>query len=258
MNTKDIFSRQTLCNRIGPGGQEKLELARVVLVGAGGLGSWAAELLARCGVGHIRLIDDDVVEYSNLARQAMYTRNDAEKQTPKVTAAAKRLAEINPDCFVEPVRYRLGETNANTLLSAFNVVLDATDDWKTRFIINSWCVENNVPWVFGGVVATVGQVLPIIPHRTACLACIFHSPPKAADELASKASVQGVIGPAVAAIASLQAAMTVRLITGDHTDLPCLTSIDCWDLSSQKLNTEQPNPLCHVCGRRGDMNEREK
>lgn len=253
MKKTDIFSRQILCNRIGPGGQEKLERSRVVLVGAGGLGSWAAELLARCGVGHMRLIDDDAVEYSNLARQGMYTRRDAEHHTPKVAAAAKRLAEINPDCVVEPIKTRLVAANVNTLLSAFNVVVDATDDWKTRFVINSWCVENNVPWVFGGVIATIGQVLPIIPHRTACLACIFHSPPEYADEQANKASEKGVIGPAVAAIASLQAAMTLRLITGDHTNPPFLTSIDCWDLSSQRLNTEQPNPLCHICGKRGDM-----
>lgn len=251
MNAKDIYSRQVLCKRIGPLGQEKLERARVVLVGAGGLGSWAAELLARCGVGYIRLVDDDVVEYSNLARQGMYTRRDAEENTPKVTAAARRLAEINPGCVVEPVMARVDADNTRTLLSAFDVVIDATDDWKTRFVINSWCVEHGVPWVFGGVVGTAGQVMAVIPHRTACLSCIYDAPPDEQQELANKASVQGVVGPAVAAIAAMQAAQAVRIITGDG-EAPCLMHVDCWDLSVQKLNTEKPNQLCPVCGKPGE------
>jgi len=242
-----------LFSRIGRAGQDRLACARVAMVGMGGLGSWGAELLARCGVGYLRLIDCDVVEYSNLARQAMYTRRDADENIPKVTAAAKRLTEINPSCTVEPVMARLDAANAGTLLSAFDVVLDATDDWQTRFVINSWCVANNVPWVFGGVVASVGQVMPIMPHRTACLACIYDSPPDKPQEQANKASAVGVIGPAVAAVAALQTAQAVRIITGDKNNSTCLFHLDCWDLSTQKIVTEKPNPLCRVCGGRGEM-----
>lgn len=255
MNEKDIYSRQVLCGRIGQVGQRKLSAGRAVLIGAGGLGSWAAELLARCGVGYIRLIDDDVVEYSNLARQGMYTLADAEENAPKVTAATERIADINPDCVVEPIMARLDETNTRTLLSGFDVVLDATDDWKTRFVINLWCVENSVPWIFGGVVSTAGQVMTVIPHKTACLGCIYDAPPDESEELANKASVRGVIGPAVATIAALQAAQAVRIITGDKSDPPGFMSIDCWNFSTQKLNTEKPNPNCRICGGRGEKNE---
>lgn len=250
----NLYSRQELFAPFGKAGQQKLASSRIVIVGAGGLGSWVSELLARAGVGYIRLIDDDRVDYSNLPRQAMYTRQNAANGELKVTAAYQRLTEINPDIVLEPLDARVETDTAYALLSAFDVIIDATDSWESRFIINDFAVQKNIKWVFAGVVQSQGQIMPIIPGQTACLRCIFESAPQSDVEQANKASAVGVLGPAVSAIASLEALAAIKLLCDD--DPPAdLTHFDLWKLTSHSINTQKPSPACICCGKRKDIQQ---
>lgn len=171
------YSRQIVFRDLGLEGQRKLMSGRVLVVGAGGLGTWAAELLTRAGVGLLRLADDDKVDLTNIHRQGLYDESDAEASKPKVQAAAERLARINAGAAIETINTRLERTNIDSLAGDVDVILDGTDNFATRFLINDYAVKYGKPWIFAGVVGAEGQMMTIVPGRTPCLRCIMDSPP---------------------------------------------------------------------------------
>lgn len=230
------YHRQMQFAPLGVGAQRALGAARVAVVGVGGLGSWAAELLARAGVGHLRLIDDDTVDVENLHRQSLYDQRDADRGRPKVDAAADCLGRINPDVELEPVRRRLDAAGAEELLASVDLILDGTDNFPTRFVLNDYAVRERIPWVFAGVVAAEGQVMPVVPGRTACLRCVFDTPPpRCADPTCRTV---GVLGPAVATVASLQAVEAVKILAGQLDQVSqCLLKVDLWNNTTQRIGT---------------------
>ncbi|MFP4053102.1 MAG: HesA/MoeB/ThiF family protein [Phycisphaerae bacterium] len=210
------FSRQTAFAPLGPAGQRRLEAARVLLVGAGGLGSWMAELLARSGIGFLRLVDDDCVSDTNLHRQTLYTPGDAGNSTLKVHAAARALGQIAPHTRVEARPVRLTAQNAPVLADGVDVLLDGTDNFLTRFILNDLAVRSGRAWVFAGAAGAAGQVMAIRPGRTACLRCLYESPPPPEMEL--NAQSVGIIAPIVSAIAAIAVGKVIRLLAKEEAD----------------------------------------
>jgi molybdopterin-synthase adenylyltransferase len=241
------YIRQESFAPLGPAGQQRLGDSRVAIVGLGGLGSWLAELLARAGVGMLRLIDDDRVDWTNLARQAMYTQTDATSSQPKVAAAATRLAEINSTVAIEPCTVRLSANNAQPLLSDVDLLLDATDTWASRFLLNDLAVAHAKPWVLAGVVGCTGQFGAFLPGR-ACLQCVIESPPPPELEDQYRAVTAGVLGPAVAAIAARQACLAMQILTGPPSTV-CdeLISEDFWQNTTARISLARPAEDCPCC-----------
>lgn len=241
-NYNGRYQRQELFTSFGEVGQAKLCAASALIVGAGGLGSWAAELLARSGCGTLRLVDDDVVDWSNLARQGMYTEFDAIDGTPKVLAAATRISQINSNVNVEAIISRVTSENVAEFAAGADVIIDGTDDWGSRFLLNDFAVSSGKPWIFAGIVAAQGQVMTVIPGKSACLRCVYETPPPADSELAMKASAIGVLGGAVAAIASIEAVEAVKILSGNTDNVsPYLTKLDLWTNRVQQLTISSKN-----------------
>src|ERR1044072_6330980 len=171
------YSRQILFNGIGKEGQQRLLESRVLIVGCGALGSAHAESLARAGVGKLRIADRDFVESSNLQRQTMFTERDAAERIPKAIAAANHIHELNGDIEVEPEVTDVNHSNIERLLSDCDVVLDGTDNFATRYLINDACVKHAVNWIYGAAVGSYGVTMTIRPHQTPCLRCMFEEAP---------------------------------------------------------------------------------
>ncbi len=241
------YSRQTLFAGLGVAGQTRLREASAVIVGVGGLGSWIAELLARAGVGRLRLIDSDRVDWTNLHRQAMYTQADAHAETPKAAAAAARIAEINSQVRVEPVVDRLTASNVADLLGGADAIVDGTDNFATRFLINDFALRHTVAWVFGGVVRAEGQVMTVPADRPGCLRCVYPDPPP--PKTVQRADTAGVIGPAVATIAALQATEAMKILAGlSETIRPHLLKLDLWTNRVQAIDLAgAADPACPCC-----------
>lgn len=232
------YERQMIFPGLGLSGQRRLGGAKALIVGLGGLGSWTAELLARCGVGALRLVDDDKVDLTNLHRQALYGQAHAEAGVVKVAAAAERLGQINSQVMVEPIETRLDKSNVTSLADGCDLILDGTDNFLTRFIINDYAVRSSTPWIFAGVVSAEAQTMTIAPPKTPCLRCVFDSPPPACLDPACRTA--GVIGPAVSAIASIQAAEAMKILAGrDEQISPYLLKIDLWDNSIQRVDVSK-------------------
>ena len=251
------YSRQIQFEGLGPAGQRRLAAGRALIVGVGGLGSWVAELLARSGVGFLRLVDDDRVDLTNLHRQTMYDTADAEIKVPKVRAAARHLARINSAVTIECVQERLSTANVDTLAGDVDVIVDGTDNFAARFLLNDFAVLASKPWVFAGVVGAEAQVMTIVPGKTACLRCIFEAPPPPCVEPTCRTT--GVLPAAVAAIASIQAMEATKILAG-HRELvsPYLLKFDLWTNALQRIDTtrsaaDTPCPCCR--GRRFDFLE---
>lgn len=219
------YARHMVLEEIGEEGQRRLQSARVVVVGLGALGGHIATHLARAGVGYIRLIDRDIVEEENLQRQVLYGEDDVRAGLPKAVAAARRLASINSSIKVDPQIADLSSSNAHTLLSDCEVVLDGTDNLETRFLINDFCIRYGVPWVFGAVLATSGLVAPIIPEKTPCLRCIFKQIPPPA--VLPTCQTYGVLNTAPALVAALQTTLAYRIMLGKPIN-PKLLFVDIW------------------------------
>jgi molybdopterin/thiamine biosynthesis adenylyltransferase len=208
----DRYSRQLLFAPIGESGQIKLGAARVAIVGMGALGTVLANHMARAGVGFIRLIDRDFVEASNLQRQMLYDEADAAASEPKAMAAARRLREANSQITLEPVVTDLNATNAEALLSDVSLILDGTDNFSARFLINDVSVKHRIPWIYGGAVSSRGVSLTVIPGETPCLRCLFGQPP--AQGTTETCDTAGVIGSIIHTVASHQAVEAMKLLVG--------------------------------------------
>ncbi len=239
----DRYSRQILFPGIGEAGQRKLAAARVVIAGCGALGSFLAGALARAGVGSLRIIDRDYVELSNLQRQWLFEESDAAEALPKAVAAARRIAAINSTIEVEPVAADLTAENAAELLSGAALVLDGTDNFETRFLINDWCVSTSTPWIYGAAVASYGLTMAVVPRSTACLACLYPEPPAGSQPTCETA---GVLGPLTSVIASLQAAAALKLLAGAPLD-GTITTVDVWTGAIRQIAGHPPDPSCRVC-----------
>jgi adenylyltransferase/sulfurtransferase len=246
----DRYVRQEQFAPFGAGGQRRLGEACALIVGVGGLGSGASSLLVRAGVGRLRLVDDDRVDWTNLARQCMYTQADAESGRLKAQAAGEALAAINADVEVEARAMRATAETLGELAEGVDVIIDGSDDWRTRFLMNDYAVCHGRPWVWGGVVECVGQVMTILPGETACLQCLYDEPPPAEKEQAMKASSRGVLGPAVSMIASIQAAEAIKILSGCQADVRRgLWQMDLWAGRLQTLEARR-DPQCPCCGNR--------
>src|SRR5688500_10559282 len=173
------YSRQILFPEIGKAGQEKLLNARVLLVGCGALGASHAEMLARAGVGHLRIVDRDFVEFTNLQRQTLYKESDAAERLPKAIAAKTRIAEINSDIEVEAIIADVNNSNIESLIEGVDLVLDGTDNFQIRYLLNDACVKHKITWIYGAAVSSYGTTMTIIPGATPCLRCIFNEMPDA-------------------------------------------------------------------------------
>lgn len=208
----DRYSRQTRFAPLGPDGQAKLAAARVAVVGCGALGSVVAMTLARAGVGFLRLIDRDIPELSNLPRQVLFDEADVAAGLPKAVAAAGRLATINSQIAIEPVVADLSAANAADLLGGCDVIVDGSDNFEARFLVNEVACRRRVPWVHGGAIGAEGRVLAIVPGRTACLRCLIPEPP-AAGSLPT-CDTAGIIGPAAVVVGAVEAAEAIKLVVG--------------------------------------------
>ena len=246
-HNSERYSRQVLFNGIGKEGQEKLSQSRVVIIGCGALGSSQAEALARAGIGNLRIVDRDFVEFSNLQRQTMFTESDAVERLPKAIACANRIREINSDIAVEPEVADVNHSNIERLISDIDVVIDGTDNFGTRYLINDACVKHEVDWVYGAAVGSYGVTMTIRPHKTPCLRCIFPEAPPAAS--APTCDTTGVIMPVISIVASVQVTETLKLLTGKPGDLHnSLMQFDVWRNEWRKISIGQPLPECATCG----------
>jgi molybdopterin-synthase adenylyltransferase len=239
------YSRQMLLPQIGRPGQEKLASARIGLVGCGGLGSVIASYLVRAGVGFLRIVDGDYPELHNLPRQVLYTEADVARRVPKAEAAAAYLRTVNSQAVVEP---RVGILDQDTLpgfADDLDLLVDGTDNFPTRFILNDYAVGRSIPWVYGGVVGTTGMSMTIVPGEGPCLRCLIRDLPS--REQSPTADVVGVLGTAVAVIASVQATEAIKLVVDPAARSRHLLALDVWDLTFERLEVSR-DPGCSCCG----------
>src|ERR671912_1327299 len=211
------YSRQILFEGIGEAGQRRLREASVLVVGCGALGSAQVEMLARAGVGHLVVVDRDFVEESNLQRQTMFTERDARDRVPKAVAAARRVAEVNSEVVCEAEVADVNRSNVERLVEGCEVVLDGTDNFATRFLVNDACVKHGVPWVYGAAVGSYGVTLTVRPHLTPCLRCVFPEVPAAGS--APTCDTAGVIMPIISVVAAVQVSEALKLITNQTESL---------------------------------------
>ena len=245
----DRYSRQILFAPIGAEGQARIRAARVLLTGCGGLGAEAASLLARAGVGCLRIVDRDVVELTNLQRQALFDESDVRGCAPKAVAAARHLAAINAEVAVEPVVADLHAGNVGDLLQGVDLVVDGFDNFEGRYLLNDACVRGEVPWVHGACVGGYGVSTLIVPGRTPCFRCLQPEIPPAGST--PTCDTVGILGPAAHLIAALEVAQALRwLVTREAPEPAVLVSVDVWDLRFQHVDLPARDPRCPCCGER--------
>src|SRR2546430_15699021 len=208
----DRYSRQMRFPGIGEDGQKRLLDSHVTLCGCGALGTVLANALVRAGVGHLRLIDRDFIETNNLQRQVLFDEHDVAENIPKAEAAARKLAAINSSVYVEPVVTDIDRTNIVELTKDADLILDGTDNFEIRYLINDIAVKLGKPWVYGGSIGSHGQTMTILPGQTPCLRCVFEAAPAPGE--AGTCETAGVLGPVVSIIASVQATECFKLLTG--------------------------------------------
>jgi adenylyltransferase/sulfurtransferase len=242
---KERYSRQILFPGLGEEGQERIGKAAICIVGCGALGSFQAEALARAGVGRLRLIDRDYVDYTNLQRQWLYDESDAQNESPKAIAAARRLQQINSHVQVDALVKDLTPSNAEELASEFDITLDGTDNFETRYLINDLSVKLKKPWVYGAAVASYGVVMPVVPGKGPCLACVY---PEAPGGLQPTCDVNGVLAAVTASVAALQVAMVLRLIAGWADFAAFIHTMDVWQGTNKRVAAGEPDAACRVCG----------
>jgi molybdopterin/thiamine biosynthesis adenylyltransferase len=246
----DRYSRQILFRGIGPEGQRKLAAARVAVVGCGATGSALAALLARAGVGTLRIIDRDYVEPSNLQRQSLFDENDAAESLPKAIAAGRKIASFNSQIRVEPKAEDLVPSNIEALLEGMSLILDGTDNFETRYLLNDYALSCSLPWIYSAAVGSYAVTLNIVPGQSACLACIFPDSPHGVVETCE---TSGILNSAVNLVASVAATEALKLLVGGpssphlrHT----LLSFDVWTNQHAEISALKPQVGCRACDQR--------
>jgi molybdopterin-synthase adenylyltransferase len=242
------YSRQALFAGIGPEGQEKLLRAHAAVVGVGATGAAAASLLARAGVGTLTLIDRDFVEESNLQRQVLFDEADAREALPKAEAARRRIAAFNSEIAVRAHVADLVPDNVHALLRDADIVLDATDNFETRYLLNDYAVEQRKPWIYAAAVGGYAVTMNIVPGDTACLACVFPEPPGGAVETCDTA---GILNTAVNLAASVEVTEALKWMVGARAAMRrTLLSCDVWSSEWSEVAAGQARADCVVCGER--------
>jgi molybdopterin/thiamine biosynthesis adenylyltransferase len=240
------YSRQERFLGLGPDGQTRIRAAEVAIVGVGALGSVLAEMMARAGVGRLTLVDRDYVEASNLQRQSLFTEEDAERGLPKAVAAAARLRAINSEVEVRPVVADFATDHAHDLLGTPSLVLDGTDNFEARFLLNDVCLRAGVPWVYGACVGAHGLALLVRPHVSPCLRCVLGDKP--APGSGPTCDTAGVVSPIVHVIAGLQAAEALKVLAGRaESFLPGLVTVDLWSSVFEVMDLRGRAPWCPAC-----------
>jgi adenylyltransferase/sulfurtransferase len=233
---------------LGEAGQAKIRASSVAIVGCGALGTVQAEAMARAGVGRLRIIDRDFVEWSNLQRQFLFEEADAAEALPKAVAATRRLARVNSEVAVESMVADLTAANVEDLFENIDLILDGTDNFETRFLINDAAVERGIPWVYGAAVGSYGIKLAIVPARTACFRCVYPEPPQGAQPTCE---TEGVLAPVTATIAALQVADALKMLAqGADAVAARLTTVDVWTGTIRQLAPPARDADCPCCVRR--------
>jgi len=244
------YSRQILFRGIGEAGQKKLAQARNAIVGCGATGSALAGLLARAGIGRLRIIDRDYVEPSNLQRQSLFDEADAAESLPKAIAAARKISAINSQIVVEPKVEDLVPSNIETLLDGMDIILDGTDNFETRYLINDFAVERSRPWIYSAAVGSYAVTLNVIPGKTACLACILPESPRGMVETCE---TSGILNSAVNLVASIAATEVLKMVVsgpGTSSLRRTLLSFDLWTNEHAEISAAKPRSGCRTCGDR--------
>ena len=244
------YSRQILFAGIGAEGQRKLAAARVAIIGCGATGSALATLLARAGVGTLRIIDRDFVEPSNLQRQSLFDEKDAAESLPKAIAAARKITAFNSQILVEPKVEDLIPANIEASLEGMSLLLDGTDNFETRYLINDFAIERSLPWIYSAAVGSYAVSLNVLPGQTACLACIFPDSPRGMVETCE---TSGILNSAVNFVASVAATEALKLLVAGANAAHLrrtLLSFDLWTNEHAEISAAKPRPGCRACGDR--------
>lgn len=242
------YCRQISFAGLGEAGQQRLGESRVAIIGCGALGGFQAGALARAGVGYLRIVDRDCVELVNLQRQWLFDEHDAAEGQPKAVAAARHLAKVNSGVQVAPVVADLTPSNAEELLEGVDLLLDGTDNFQTRYLINDFAVKEGVPWIYGAAVASYGLTMPVLPGRTACLKCVYPQPPAGPQPTAETA---GVLNAVTAAIAAIQVGDALKILAGQADAVAArITSVDVWSGTVRQVRQLAPVADCPACGQR--------
>jgi molybdopterin/thiamine biosynthesis adenylyltransferase len=247
---EERYSRQILFRGIGAEGQRRLATGRVAIVGCGATGSALASLLARAGVGVLRIIDRDYVEPSNLQRQALFEEQDAAESLPKAIAAVRRIGSFNSEIVVESRVEDLVPSNIEVLLDGMDVILDGTDNFETRYLVNDYAVKSSLPWIYTAAVGSYGVTLNVLPGETACLACIFPDSPRGMVETCE---TSGILNTAVNLVAAIAATEAVKLLVGGEAAgrlRKTLLSFDVWTNEHAEIAAAKPRVGCRACGER--------
>ncbi len=244
---REKYSRQILFQPIGPEGQEKLLRAKVVIIGCGALGTAQANALVRAGLGTLRIVDRDTVEESNLQRQMLFDEADAAENLPKAVAAERKLKRINSEVRIEGIVADADSRNLEELVAGFQLILDGTDNFETRYLLNDVAVKLGIPWIYGAVVASYAATLTVLPGRTPCLACIFPKPPEGMQDTCDTV---GVIAPAVTWAAAVQVTEAWKILLGRTEELHgALLAYDVWKNQIQQVKPKI-DPRCPACRQR--------
>ena len=243
----DRYSRQIRFSPLGPEGQARLAAATVAIVGCGALGTFHAAALARAGVGRLKILDRDVVEWTNLQRQWLFDEQDAREQSPKAAAAAAKIALFNSEIAVEALAVDLNASNIEDLLEGVDLILDATDNFETRFLLNDFAIERGIPWIYGAAVGSYGLSFPILPGIGPCLRCLYPEAPVGAQPTCETA---GVLNTITSLIAAWQSALATKLLTSGAASLPLrLATFDTWSFETRQIAVSV-DPDCPCCQRR--------
>lgn len=245
---RERYSRQILFAGIGEAGQEALLHSHAAIVGCGALGSFHAAALARAGVGRLTIVDRDYVEASNLHRQWLFEEADAAEGLPKAVAAERRIRRMNSSIAARGVIADLTASNVQELLGDADVILDGTDNFETRYLLNDFAVSRGRPWIYGAAVGSYGLAMPVVPGRTACLRCVYPDPPAGAQPTCETA---GVLNAAISAVASFQVADALKLLAGRADMVRArITTIDVWSGGIRQVESPERDPECATCGLR--------
>lgn len=256
----DRYQKQILFAEFNEDRQRKLLASRVLLCGCGALGTVLAETLVRAGVGFLRIVDRDFVEATNLQRQVLYDEDDVANHLPKAVCAADKLRKINSDVTIEPHVTDISYSNILGFAEGVDLILDGTDNFEVRFLINDASLETGIPWIYAGVIGSHGQTMTIFPGETACLRCLIEIIPEPGST--ETCDVAGVLGPAVNVISSLESIDALKLLSGQREKIaPVLTVVDVWDGVFRRMNLKdlRERSNCPACkdGQRDWLSGRE-
>ena len=241
----DRYSRQIIFPGIGEEGQRKLSESSVVVIGCGGLGTMISSSLVRAGIGKVRIIDRDFIEYHNLHRQALFEEDDIKNELPKAIAAERHLKKVNSSIEIEGIVADANHTNIEKFTSGMDLIVDGLDNFESRFLLNDVALKHRIPWIYGAAIASSGMTMSIIPGKTPCIRCLSASSP--GGGVVGTCDTAGIIGPVPSIIGALQTAQAMRILVGEDVTPQRLTIIDVWKGTFQQLKTgyRKDCPACH-------------